>query len=227
MEHTYCIFYGWLCEDSDGEPNEAARRIAAARVPLLIASFWTEPRTHRNLSPQVLALMRESGTRVFAYVGTRWGGAELQSVKTAATDYLDGGVDGVFLDESHNFLDSSKLLYYRALAQLVRGRGGQIIANPGVPRCGADVMTVADYVMIEHAWRELHAQSPWCASHEADRFMGVSSNEEGGMGYAVDRERAIADTREAWGTGIGWHTSTDRYTRLPEWFESYVAAVRP
>jgi hypothetical protein len=225
--NTYCIFYGWLCDDPGGEPNEAARRIAAVRVPLLIASFWTEPRTHRNLSPRVLALMRDAGIRVFAYVSTHWGGADVQSVKSSATEYLDAGVDGVFLDETHNLLDASKLLYYRGLAQFVRSRGGQVIANPGVPRCGADVMSVADYVMVEHAWRELRAQSPWCAGHAAERFMGVSSNEESGMGYAVDRERAIADTREAWAAGVGWHAATDRYTRLPEWFEDYVAAVRP
>ena len=226
MPDTYCIFYGWLSDGPDGEPNADARRIAAARVPLLIASFWTEPRAHRNLSPQVLALMRDAGTRVFAYVSTRWGGIALQSAKDAVTGYLDASVDGIFLDEGHNFLDSSKLLYYRALAQLARGRGAEVIVNPGVSRCGADVMSVGDYVMLEHAWREVRAHSPWCADHSPERFMGVSSNEPGAMPYAVTRERAIADTREAWAAGIGWHTATERFTRLPEWFEGYVEGVR-
>lgn len=225
MPNTYCIYYGWLSDGPDGEPNADARRIAAARVPLLIASFWTEPRTHRNLAPQVLALMREAGTRVFAYVSTQWGGADLQSAKAAATEYLDAGVDGIFFDESHHFLDSSKLLYYRALAQLVRGRGAEVIVNPGVSRCGADVMSVGDYVMLEHAWRDLRVESPWCADHDPGRFMGVTSNEPGAMAYPVDCERAIADTREAWACGVGWHTATERFTRLPGWFEAYVAAL--
>ena len=225
MPASYALYYGWLSDGADGEPNRDARRIAAARMPLLIASFWTEPRIHRNLSPQVLALMRESGTKVFAYVSTQWGRAELRAVKSAVSEYLEAGADGVFLDEGHNFLDSSKLLYYRSLAQLARSRGGEVIVNPGVARCGADVMSVGDYVMLEHAWRELSRESPWCADHPPSRFMGVSSNEPGAMPYAVTAKRAVADTREAWACGVGWHTSTERYTRLPEWFEDYVAAL--
>ena len=225
MASAYVLFYGWLCDDARGEPNREARRIAAARLPLVVAAYWTHGRAHRNLSPQVLALFRASGSRVLAYVSTRWGASDLQSVKDEAAEYLDGGVDGIFLDEGHNFLDSSRLLYYRALAQLVHGRGGEVIANPGVARCGVDIMSVADYVMVEHAWRAFAVQSPWCSDHAPERFMGVSSNEENAMGYFVDGQRAVADTREAWACGIGWHTSTDRYTRLPFWFEDYVAAV--
>ena len=225
MAGTYTIFYGWLCDGADGEPNCAAQRIAAARVPLLIAASWTAGRAHCNLSAQVLALMRSAGTRVFAYVSTRWGAVELHSAKEEAAEYLDAGADGIFLDEGHNFLDSSKLLYYRALAQAVRGRGCEVIANPGVPRCGADVMSVADYIMLEHAWRDFAVQSPWCSDHGPERFMGVSSNEDSAMGYRVDLHRAIDDTREAWAQGIGWHASTDRYTSLPDWFEDYMAGI--
>jgi hypothetical protein len=147
-------------------------------------------------------------------------------VKSAVAEYLEAGVAGVFLDEGHNFLDASKLLYYRSLAQLVRGSGGELIVNPGVARCGAEIMSVGDYVMLEHAWRGLRRESPWCADHAPERFMGVSSNEPDAMPYAVTRDRAIADTREAWSCGIGWHTATERFTRLPDWFEDYVAAVR-
>jgi hypothetical protein len=226
MARTYCIHYGWLCDDAAGEPNEAARRIAAAGVSLVVASFWTEPRTHRNLSPQVLAELRRAGTRVFAYVATRWGDADPGSVRTSALEYLDAGVGGIFLDEAHHFLDASKLVYYREIARLVRDRGGAVIANPGVARCGADVLSVADYVMFEHAWRDVRSQSRWACDCAPERLMGVSSNEAGGMGYPVDAARAIADTHEARRLGIGWHTSTDRYTALPDWFEEYAAASR-
>lgn len=225
MSKTYAIFYGWLSDGPHGEPNADAQRIARASVPLLIASYWTEPRTHRNLSPQVLALMRDAGTRVFAYVSTRWGAANLASVKAQVAEYIDRGVDGIFLDEGHNFLDGSKLLYYRAIAQLAQRSGKEVIANPGVACCGEDIMSIADFVMLEHDWRNLPAQSRWTARYPPERFMGVSSNEESGMGYRIDVQRAIADTRQAWASGIGWHASTDRYTRVPEWFEEYIAAV--
>jgi hypothetical protein len=56
--------------------------------------------------------------------------------------------------------------------------------------------------------------------------MGVSSNEEQAMGYEVNEQRAIADTREAWDRNIGWHMSTELYAKLPAWFESYLAAIR-
>ena len=46
------------------------------------------------------------------------------------------------------------------------------------------------------------------------------------MGYVVDEQRAIADTREAWRRAIGWHTSTTTYVELPRWFATYVQAVR-
>jgi hypothetical protein len=226
MSNSYVICYGWLADDEAGVPNALARRIAAARAPLLIAQYWTDPRTHRNLSDEVLALMRAAGTQVFAYVRTGWGAADLQQAKASASEYLAGGVDGIFLDESYNFLDSAKLLYYRALAQLVRAEGRGLIANPGVSRCGEDIMSVADRVMVEHEWRSFGAHSPWSSRYPPDRFMAVSSNEENGMGYPVEGARAIADTREAWDAGIGWHTSTDRYVGLPDWFDDYIAAVR-
>ena len=226
MGSTYTIFYGWLSDGAHGRPNTVARRIAAARVPLLVAAYWTDPRTHCNLSDQVLGLMHDAGTQVYGYVSTRWGGVELETVRACASECVDSNVDGVFLDEGHNCLDASKLPYYRAVAQVVRDRGKALIVNPGVSRCGEDIMSVADLVMVEHQWRDLREHSPWVAGYEGSRFMGVSSNEERGMGYFVDGPRAIADTREAWDAGIGWHTSTDRYTRLPFWFEEYVAAVR-
>jgi hypothetical protein len=46
------------------------------------------------------------------------------------------------------------------------------------------------------------------------------------MGYAVDEQRAVADTREAWKRGIGWHTSTTTYIELPDWFAAYAGAVK-
>ncbi|MCS7002004.1 MAG: hypothetical protein NZ518_04060, partial [Dehalococcoidia bacterium] len=61
-----------------------------------------------------------------------------------------------------------------------------------------------------------------------ERFMGASTNEAGSMallGYPVDLPTGVADTREAWTLGIGWHYSAETYVDLPDWFEAYAAAL--
>jgi hypothetical protein len=64
------------------------------------------------------------------------------------------------------------------------------------------------------------------SQYGSERFMGVSSNEGDPMGYRVDAQRAISDTREAWHARVGWHTATDRYVELPDWLEAYVEALK-
>jgi hypothetical protein len=56
--------------------------------------------------------------------------------------------------------------------------------------------------------------------------MGISSNDIANvMGYSVDVEPAVSDTIEAWQIGIGYHFSTNTYTTLAPWYESYQAAL--
>lgn len=224
--NTYIINYGWLSDDASGEPNARANAIAAARTPLLIAQFRTAaPAGHRNLSAQVLSLMQSAGTQVFGYIATAWGRADLRDVRSASAEYLAAGMDGVFLDEADSLCSDAKLDYYTEIASRVRESGGKLILNAGVSQCGEKIMQVCDLLMLEHAWRDALTRSPWLRRYPHDRVMGVSSNEENAMGYAIDEQRAIEDTREAWERGIGWHTSTDRYVELPEWFERYVQAL--
>ena len=226
MSRTYVIYYGWLTADQLGAPNQVARAIAAAKVPLLVAHYWTAPpERHKNLSSPVLSLLQGAGTEVFAYVATNWGNAESGAVESAVSEYLEAGVDGIFFDESDALVSEARLQYYERLARLIRDQGGKIILNPGVSRCGERIMRVADRIMLEHDWRDFSVQSPWMRRYAPARFMGVSSNEGNALGYLVDEQRALADTREAWQCGIGWHTSTNRYIELPEWFGSYVQGV--
>jgi hypothetical protein len=228
MHNTYVIYYGWLSDDESGAPNADALRIRDARVPLLVANYWTAaPQRHRNLSARVLSALHQSHTKVFSYVSTDYGAVDLEKVQASVTESIAGGVDGIFLDEAPSSLAGSKLDYYRTLADLARASGKEVIVNPGVSRCDESIMQVADYVMLEHEWRNFHSDSAWAAGYDDDRFMGVSSNEGNELGYPVTEARAIADTREAWDQRhIGWHTSTDQYVELPEWFEDYVGAVR-
>lgn len=227
MGNTYVIYYGWLTDDESGEPNGEARRIAAARTPLLIAHLRAAPpAVHANITPQVLALMRGAGTQVFGYVATDFGRAELARVRSDIAEIIAAGVDGIFFDEADSLTASAKYGYYTMLAQAVRQHGRQVILNAGVSKCGEKIMEVADRVMVEHQWRDLPVHSEWMAKYASERFMGVSSNEEDAMGYRTDLERAIRDTREAWRLGVGWHCATDRYVRLADWFEPYVEALR-
>lgn len=225
MPDTYLIYYGWLASDSSGQPNAVARSIATFKVPLLIAQYWTSDHEHRNLAPPVLALMHAAGTEVYAYVHTGWGDVAFDKAAGDAIEYLDGGVDGIFFDESDSLVSEGKLGYYKNLADAVRMRGGKVILNPGVSRCGECITGVADRIMLEHQWRDFTTHSPWCRRYTSDRFMGVSSNEDNAMGYFVDEQRAIADTREAWSQGIGWHTATSHYIDVPEWFGRYLRSV--
>jgi hypothetical protein len=52
--------------------------------------------------------------------------------------------------------------------------------------------------------------------------MGIASNDIANvMGYSVDVEAAVSDTIEAWQIDIGYHFSTNTYTTLAPWYESY------
>jgi hypothetical protein len=224
--NSYVIFYGWLTDGVQGTPTEAASRIAAAAPRIAIVHAQTAaPFGHRNLSPQVLALMHQAGTRVYAYVATNWGRADLAEVARVTVYALEAGADGIFIDEADPLCTSANYEYYRLISEYVKTRGKQLIFNTGVASCGQAIMRLADYLMVEHQWREAVAANPWMAAYPAERFMGVSSNEGNPMGYYVDGQRACADAREARARGIGWHASTDRYVELPSWFAEYMQSL--
>jgi hypothetical protein len=224
--NSYVIYYGWLTDSSEGSANAAALRIAAAAPAMAVVQARTAPPAgHRNLSPQVLKLLHQSGVRVYAYVSTSWGRADLNDVARATLDALDAGADGILVDEADPLCTDVHYGYYRAISDYLRARGKGIIFNTGVASCGELVMALADYLMLEHQWRDAVALSPWMAAYPADRFMGVSSNERNAMGYYVDGRRACTDARDARQRGIGWHTGTDRYIELPSWFASYMQAL--
>ena len=227
MSKSYVIYYGWLCDDDSGTPNDRAVRIRDAEVPLLIAHFWTaEPERHRNLSAQLLSELHARGTQVFSYVRTDQGNADVHEIRELVNQSIDGGVDGIFFDEVPSSLSGDTLRLYRGLSDLVRSKNKAIIMNPGVSRCEASLMDLTDFLMLEHEWRDFRNDSPWAAAHPDERFMGVSSNEGNAMGYEVTEAQAIEDTHEAWQERhIGWHTSTDMYIALPDWFEAWVEAV--
>lgn len=226
MSKTYVIFYGWLSEEN-GELSAEAQRIANAHVPLLIAPLMTaKPAAHTNLNPAVLSRMHDSDTKVFAYIDTDYTRVPLKTAQRAVGDALAAGVDGIFYDQASASPVGPTLDYYLALSAPVKAAGKRVIANVGVTQCGSALMRFADHVMLEHRWRNLANSSPWTVHRPAETFMGVSSNEENAMGYDMNEERAVADTREAWRRNIGWHTSTELYAQLPTWFETYLTAMR-
>jgi hypothetical protein len=140
-------------------------------------------------------------------------------------DAVARGADGIFLDEADPLLRNDQRAYYGSIAQIVHREGRQVIVNTGRAQCGEAVMEIADRVMVEHQWRDLATRSLWTYRYAPERFMGVSSNEHHAMGYTIDCSRGVSDTHEAWQRRIGWHTSTDRFVELPEWYEAYAQAV--
>jgi hypothetical protein len=226
MSKTYVIYYGWL-SDEKGELSVEAQRIADAHVPLLIAPLMTaKPASHVNLNAAVIARMHDAGTAVFAYVDTDYARVSPKIARRQVSDALTAGVDGIFYDQTTASPQGATLDYYETLSAPVKAEGKRIIANVGVAQCGSALMRFADHVMLEHRWRNLANGSPWTLHRGPETFMGVSSNEEQAMGYEVNEQRAVADTREAWDRNIGWHMSTELYAKLPAWFESYLAAIR-
>ncbi len=227
--NLYLIYYGWLIADQEGTPNEAARTIASAGPSAVLAMFHTFTPRYTNLSVQVRQVLHDAGTRIFAYVDTNYGRRALKRVEAEALEYLSNGVDGIFFDRGHNCLDNSRRKYYATLYRLVAGCGKTAIVNTGVAQCGETIMDQTDILMVEHDWRRLYRANPWHARYPAERFMGDSSNEPGAdafLGHRIDCRRAAQDTLEAWSNGIGWHTSTDRYTDLPPWFSAYLNHLR-
>jgi hypothetical protein len=223
---SYVIYYGWLTNNSHGDANEAAWRIAAAAPGIVIVQARTAPPAgHLNLSPQVLALLHQAGSAVYAYVSTNWGRTDLNEVARATIDALDAGADGILVDEADPLCTDAHYAYYRAISDYLRARAKGVVFNTGVASCGERVMGLADYLMVEHQWRDAVSHSPWMAAYPAARFMGVSSNEGNAMGYYVDAHRACMDAREARQRGIGWHAGTDRYIELPTWFASHMQAL--
>jgi hypothetical protein len=226
MGKSYVIYYGWLTNER-GELTPDAKRIVEAAAPLLIAPLRAAPpATHVNLSPQVLSRLHAAGTEVIAYIDTDYGKVPLEVAQQAVNDALAAGVDGVFYDRTTAWPGGVSLDYYGALSEPVKAAGKLVIANPGVSQCGDMLLRFADRVMLEHKWRNLKTDSPWTVGRLPEIFMGVSSNEHFAMGYSVDEQRALADTREAWEQGIGWHASTDMYRHLPVWFEAYVQGLK-
>ena len=219
---TFVVYYGWLSDGAEGGPNAAARRIIAAGVPLLIAHTHTAPPQVRlNLTPAVLGQLEAAGTAVYGYVATGFGERASAQIECEVDVVLSSGAHGVFLDEVDPLVSDLRLSGYERLAKHLRTRGVSTIANPGVARCSRIWLDLADRLMVEHQWRSFAGDCFWARGVEPERLMAVSSDEERAMGYAMTETQAVEDTREAWAAGFGWHSSTTRYTVLPDWFESY------
>ena len=226
MSNVYAIYYGWMIEGERGAPNEAAQRLADAQLPILVCDFWTREFNRRqNVTPKVLALFQSAGTALYAHIETRWGGADIEDVKQRASECLDNGADGIFFNEVGSLEGDYQLEYYQPLFKHVRGYGKRVILNPGCAKIGQGMAGISDLMMVGHHWRTLGADCAWAPACP-ERFMGVSRNDDGGMGYPIDLDSAVRDTKEAWALGLEWHYSTDKFAELPDWFEAYLAAVR-
>lgn len=229
-DRLFVIYHGWLTVDPGGEPTADALAIADARPGILIAPFLKAGSGERNISPEVLTLLGERGISVYPYVPTHFGRRGIDAVAAEIDLSLKAGVSGIFLDEIAPTLDQADLeAGYTALHSVTGSDVAKIILNTGVARTGEEIMDIADILMVEHQWRWFAESSRWREQYPRERFMGCSSNEPGALplvGRPISFESAVEETLEAWDAGIGWHYSTDRYTRLPGWFKSYVRSLQ-
>jgi hypothetical protein len=225
----YVIFHGWLTSDVGGEPNADALAIAEAKPGILIAPFLKAGTNQKNISGDVLSLLGAKGISVFPYVPTHFGQRGIGEVAGEIDQCLQAGVAGIFLDEVSPNLERADLeAGYAALHSVTGSDAAKIILNTGVARTGEEIMDIADILMVEHQWRWFAELSPWRSRYPTERFMGCSSNEPGALplvGRPISRSTAVEETLDAWDAGIGWHYSTDRYTGLPSWFNSYVEGL--
>lgn len=221
----FVIYYGWY-SDGRGELGPEIERIIAARPEFVISPHLTST-GQLNLTPKVVDRFHEAGIKVIAYVATGNGNRDLDSVFKEIKAGLDGGADGVFFDEVATLHYDWQVDHYREIYEYTKSFGSErlVISNPGTMLVNEKLMSVSDILSFEHQWR-LASHLDWFSKYPADRFMGISSNDISNvMGYAVGEEAAGRDTIEAWQGGIGYHFSTDSYTRLAPWFEEYQKAL--
>jgi hypothetical protein len=222
-ENLYVIYYGHLV-DENGATTEQMARILAAKPQLVIVPY-SFPDGELNLTPDVHQQFRNAGIRVLTYTWTDYGERDLNAVKADIDSHMASDVDGIFIDEVTNIETDAEHSYYAEIHRHVKGYGQDklVVMNPGHFKVTERVMLVSDIVSLEEEW-VYHDQITWKDRYPSSRFMGVSSNEY--CASCVNDLNAANKTAEAWGAGIGYHYSTDRYIDLPEWFANYTLQVQ-
>ena len=217
----FVIYYGWY-SDGDGRLGHDIDRIIRSNPEYVVSPYYTSSGIV-NLTPQVITKFNENGIGILTYIATGNAGRDLDSVMDEIRTGIESGAAGVMLDEVATLHNRWEIDYYEKIYDYVKSFGAEkvVVANPGSIMVNESVMSVSDIVCFEHQWR-LASALDWFSNYPPERFMGISSNDIAGvMGYGVDGEMALRDTVESWQNGIGYHYSTDTYTRLPSWFEDY------
>jgi hypothetical protein len=221
----FVIYYGWY-SDTEGRLGPDIDRIIRSKPEYVVSPFYTSTGLV-NMSPQVIAKYRDSGIGILVYIATGNAGRSLESVFSEIKTGIEAGANGVMLDEVAMLDHRWQVDHYQEIYDYVKSFGADkvVVANPGSILVSESVMSVSDIVCFEHQWR-LAPAIDWFSRYPPERFMGISSNDIAGvMGYGVDGDIAIRDSIEAWQSGVGYHYSTDAYTRLPSWFEDYQAEL--
>lgn len=221
----FVIYYGWY-SDGDGRLGHDIDRIIRSKPEYVVSPYYTSSGIV-NLTPQVISKFSDNGIGILTYIATGNAGRDLDSVMGEIRTGIEAGAAGVMLDEVATLHNRWEVDYYEKIYEYVKSFGAEkvVVANPGSIMVNESVMSVSDILCFEHQWR-LASALDWFSNYPAERFMGISSNDiTGVMGYGVDGEVALRDTVESWQNGIGYHYSTDTYTRLPSWFEDYQSGL--
>jgi hypothetical protein len=219
----FVIYYGWYL-DSHGQMGPEVDRIIKYQPEYVVSPYHTSAGTV-NLTPEVMDRFHAAGIKVLVYVATGNGDRKLDSVLAEMKTGFNAGADGAFLDEVAPLHYDWQYEHYKKIYNYAKPLGKLVVANPGTILVNERVMSVSDIVSFEHQWR-LATHVDWFSKYPATRFMGISSNDiHNVMGYRVDGDTAARDTIEAWQSGIGYHFSTDAYTRLASWNDDYQEAL--
>lgn len=208
----------------EGSPNPwQSMCVPAAAGSIAIMNPDNGPvRRQAALYAPAIAACQDAGWRVIGYVYTRYGKRRLATVEKAIDDYYSWypGIAGIFLDEMAGAPSAKLDDYYAALAQLVHGRGGVVVGNPGDSAATGWQLEYLDTVVT------FEGSASQYASYAPDEWeRGANPAQIANIIYAASESStmgAICAEAMAEGTGFVYVTDLARrpnpYAALPSYY---------
>jgi hypothetical protein len=117
------------------------------------------------------------GIKMFGYVDSNYGTVPIATALSQINKYFDWmGVNGIFIDQASTNCGITS--YYNQIYQLVKGKGGEVILNPGTPT-NECYMAVGDIMLsAETSWTAYsNANYPnpaWVTKYAKTRFWHIA-----------------------------------------------------
>jgi len=236
------LWVGFWLVDGNGNPNEAAQRIANAKLaygnPTWVeAGNWGTP----HLTSELINLFHSAGIKVSCRLWSKGTvnpspvpldimkhDMNVENGYGGSIDYqlsIGPEIDMFMIDEcKENDPD-----YYQNLADYVHSNGKLFAVNPGGEHLQDRTAQYSDKMSCEFAWRGFIANKQDMIAQYPQMFIGVAMD----WGYQffepigrkVTLETAVADTLEAWNGGVYYFESRPDGSYLPDWWEEYLSQL--